>query len=95
MELTLCTSGSTVAMPPRPGATPPVFLMAGCETYLAEVLAMETREWVAGRPAVRLSGHNIYMLYKLALTGRLRYRADPGQSVRFHRDDLVRLANGM
>lgn len=51
-----------------------------------------TGTWVSGRPAVRLSGKNIYMLYKFALTGRLRYRADAGQSVRFHRDDLQRLA---
>jgi len=52
------------------------------------------RIWASGREACRLSGKNIYMLYKLALLGLIRFEAAPGQSVKFHRDDLLAIAKG-
>jgi hypothetical protein len=88
-----CEEGDIESKGSRPGRGRPVFLVDECETFFAEVnVADSDRTWISGRPAVRLSGRNIYDLQRLALAGRLRYQALAGETIRFRIDDLLELA---
>lgn len=49
--------------------------------------------WVSGREAVAMSKRHIYSILKACLLGRVRYRADRGESLRFSRDDIARLVD--
>src|SRR5262245_5278053 len=68
------------------------FLCDGCQIYFSEDdMSKSESIWVKGRPAMKVSGRNIYDLQRLALVWMLRYRALPWAAVEFHRDDLVQL----
>lgn len=50
--------------------------------------------WLTGRQSERASGHNIHSIQKYALLGKIKYRAEPGEALRFWGPDLSRLADG-
>lgn len=48
--------------------------------------------WLTGRQAMALTGRNMHTLMKYAALGRLTIRAEPGESLRYLRADVERLA---
>jgi hypothetical protein len=47
-------------------------------------------DWIGVRQAVDKFGMSSSALYRLALLGSIRYRAEPGCPLRFHRDDVAK-----
>ncbi len=48
--------------------------------------------WLTGRQAARLTGMNQHSLLKYAALGKVTIRAEAGESIRYRRLDLERLA---
>lgn len=48
--------------------------------------------WLSANRAKQISGATFHTLQKLALSGRLRYTAEPGETIRYHAEDVQRLA---
>lgn len=73
------------------GDDAPIFF-GGRSSKVSKILGgADMKTWMSGLQASRLSGRNQYSLMKLALLGRLRFRADRGQAIQFHREDVERL----
>jgi hypothetical protein len=45
--------------------------------------------WIGVREVMRL-GMQATTVYRLALLGSIRYRAEPGRALQFHRDDVMK-----
>lgn len=50
--------------------------------------------WVSMRQARNVTELQPYALMKLCLTGHLQWRCVPGDTLKFNRDDLARIAEG-
>jgi hypothetical protein len=49
-------------------------------------------DWVSCREAQRIGGFSRSDVHRLSMAGRLRTRALPGETVKFHAGDIRRLA---
>lgn len=48
--------------------------------------------WLKAKPAADRLGVTVYTLHNMALAGQIRVKNEPGQTPRFHADDVDRLA---
>jgi hypothetical protein len=48
--------------------------------------------WLTGNHAGSVSGETQYSIMKHALAGKIRYLVEPGESIKYHREDVQRLA---
>jgi hypothetical protein len=48
--------------------------------------------WISGRSACRLADVTYYRLQRSAIMGLIRTRVEPGEPLRYNREDVIRLA---